>query len=103
MEDAHLPDFQAQCVEPLAARACPVMAAAGLLSVEPPEGSAQGFMAWEAPGGGLLLIDAYQTGTCRLILPAGEIPGPVESVPGVRVSVEETDDGRVVLRADAEP
>lgn len=68
--DAAVVDFQTHCVAPLAADACPVMAAemAGLTRVAPPKGAEKGVIAWRTPGGGTLVIDAYATSVCRVIL-----------------------------------
>ena len=96
-------DFQVQCVAPLAADACPVMAAeaAGLSRIAPPVGSGKGVMAWRTPGGGTLLIDAYATNACRVILPI-RAPAQVADAPqGVRIRVE-TSDKADALVAEAE-
>lgn len=76
------------------------MAASALPAAQPPNSAGPGVLAWRAPGGGLLVVDAYATGTCRLILPAGAAPAPLSAPEGVRVSVEQVE-GRAALRADA--
>ncbi|MBU6373910.1 MAG: hypothetical protein KJS97_14370 [Alphaproteobacteria bacterium] len=100
--DAAVADFQTHCVAPLAADACPVMAAemAGLTRVAPPAGSGKGVMAWRTPGGGTLVIDALATNVCRVILPKGVAAEQVE--PQSRVAVRaETKDEATVLVAQA--
>jgi hypothetical protein len=101
-------DFRVQCVAPLAAGACPVMAAdaAGLTRIVPPAGSGKGVMAWRTPGGGALVIDAYATNACRVILPirtqqGGALSTLTNAPAGVRISVESIDKADVLV-AEAE-
>lgn len=100
--DAAVADFQAQCVAPLAAGACPVMAAdaAGLARIDPPPGSGPGVMAWRTPSGGMLLIDAYATGVCRVILPGIAAPSQLPPATNLTIFSEPTVDGRTALRAE---
>lgn len=102
--DAALADFQTHCVAPLAADSCPVMAAemAGLTRVAPPSGSGKGVIAWRTPGGGTLVIDAYETSVCRVILPLGVTVEQIESsAQAVTVGVETTDEAKaLVARAE---
>lgn len=92
--DASFADFQTHCIAPLAADACPVMAAeaAGLSRVAPPTGSQKGVIAWRTPAGGTLVIDAYATNVCRVILPRGAPAGGDATPLGA--------DGRVAVRVE---
>jgi hypothetical protein len=74
--------------------------AAGLTRIAPPEGSGKGVMAWLTPGGGTLLIDAYATSACRVILPARAPAFLADAPRGVRMRVE-TKDKADVLVAEA--
>jgi hypothetical protein len=96
--DAAIADFQTHCVAPLAADACPVMAAesAGLTRVTPPRGSGKGVVAWRTPGGGTLVIDAYATNVCRVILPAG-VDGKAAALGGGNVAVRQETDGKATV------
>lgn len=96
--DAAVVDFQTHCVAPLAADACPVMAAemAGLTRVAPPKGAEKGVIAWRTPGGGTLVIDAYATNVCRVILPAGAVAKEAAARDG-RVAIRKETDGKATV------